>query len=1208
MSKSEAAGLSLTDAQRDGIERTDLSMAVTSGAGCGKTFVLTRRYLKALADDGAPDAPTRVVAVTFTEKAAIEMHQRVAAELTERIAATDDPEAKTLLGEWLNRLPDARISTIHGFCTSLLRAHAVDAGVDPGFAVLADAFDVQRMRGEVCGETVRAACQDVEGGAAELLGYFSYDQILGLLAELLEQRWRWSAADYADPAATEACWAARLADARQMLWDAFGPDAVRREVDALDAEPCDDRADKLAAYMREQLAAMRLLLDDPTERRPEAFAGLKSAGGKGGAKAWGSKDRVKDVRGRLKLLVDRFKKVGKCFSPLNDADALSARCLQTLTTLADEAARRYAVAKRRAGVLDFVDLLVLTRDLLRDVAVRKAVAGQIRHLLIDEFQDTDSLQHELLYAAVDCVGGSPPPGRVFFVGDAKQSIYRFRGAEVEVFAAAREAIGQANARNLDLSFRTHASGVELVNDMFGPLMGAGYEPLRAHRAERPPHSAAEVLLAEWRDGMGAAGMVADAARAMAGRIAEMIGAAEPIVWDRAAGQWRPVAAGDIAILLPRLQNTAPYEEALHDVGIDYYVVAGAGLFRQQEVFDLTNALRAIDNPLDDIALMGFLRGGMVGLDDNALLHLADVVGPPYRGKLRDAAVAGRLGAAAAARLTGAADVLDMLSARKDAHGVDELLGLLLGRTGFAATLLGQYQGRRKCGNVHRVAALARSARESGATLRQFVEFLMTQTFEEVRAEQAATEAEGGDVVRIMTIHKAKGLEFPVVFLGDLNYAPQQRRAMLGVRGSMGLTLKVSPDDGDADPQSWAVAAGLDSLREDGEKLRAFYVAVTRHSDYVAFVGAAQVDGDCYGKTGSMLRRLDDALGLADGMAAGEIRLADGAAVTARTVALKTKRRDRAKSWLDDLYARCDSPQALADLMATPAAKSPRADALPFLGSVDATGVERLAVTALAEFEHCPACFRWHYELRVPAAALATGRTVLALTSGPPVGGDAAGAMDAATAGTVFHRCMELLDFAAPQPAEHLMRRALAEQEVDIDPAPMARDLAGMINRLRSHELWPMLIGARRRLAELEFVSLTGRLELTGVIDLLCEDAAGTWHVVDYKSDRVACEHIAAHAERYELQMLIYAAAAGRFLRGLPDGDAPDGIDATLYFLRPGVSHVFDAAALTAGAAAERLAGIASRLTECRCTGHWPRRQDAACAHCRYSGLCKAGRE
>ncbi len=1190
--------LHLTDAQRAGIDRTDLSMALTSGAGCGKTFVLSRRYVKVLEDDGRPDAPTRVVAVTFTEKAALEMRQRVTAVLTDRLAQTADPRRRALLAEWLSRMSEARISTIHGFCSSLLTAYAVEMGLDPSFGVLADEYRRTTMLRRAIDDALRAAFDEPTEAQVELLDTCGHAQLVDMLGGAVAERWRWSKDDYADPEAILARWQHRAAVAMDAGWDAFATDAVRAELNALMATPCDDPTDKLAVHIREHGAAMADLLDRPAARTSEALDALKPSGNKGSADAWGGPEAKAAVQGTFKALVDRFRTMKLYTGGLNDTDRLAARCLVTLTDLAADAVRRYQRAKRAAGQLDYEDLLIDARDLLeRRPHVRREVAGNIRHLLIDEFQDTDALQARLLLLAVDAVdatAGVVAAGRGFVVGDAKQSIYRFRGAEVEVFQATGEAMGPRGQYALDLNFRTHAPGVRLVNRLFEPLMGRDYEPLRAHRGDCPPGPAAEFVLVEPRDD-NAAGRTEAMARGVAAAIAELLADGRPRVWDAAAGAWRVVRRGDIAILMPRLTQSAPYERALQEAGIDYYIVAGTGLFRQPEVYDLCNALRAIDNPLDDVAVMGFLRGGMIGLDDNVLAHVAAAGGPPYRAAWDDPALIERLSAGDLEALRLAGGLLKRLSAAKDTCGLDTLIERLLEATGFEAVLLARPHGRRRCGNLHRVLAHARSAQAGGATLRAFVEFLSTLTVEEIKAEQAATEAEVGDVVRIMTVHKAKGLQFPVVILPDLNFASGASPPPLNVRGTWGLTLRANDaSDPKADAsKAWQLATAQEAARDRAEAIRQLYVAVTRHQDHIVFVGAhQQAEGDRLGADGSALRHLDVALDLANALPDGAVDLGDGWTAPVRLIKPPTFGRTPARSRLDSLLANVDGPDALAAALA-PGRTKPAPEGFAHLATPAVAGIERIAVTGLVELATCPRAFHWHHELRVPTA-LPGG----AAAAERPAG-DGDGRLDAATAGTIFHRCLELLDIDNPQPPATLVARALADEGITAEAGPLAADLDAMLAALRAGELWTTLTGARRRLAELPFVTRIGPVEVEGIIDLLIETADGRWCVIDYKSDRVTAATAGARAAHYGLQMAIYASAAARRL-GLDDGN----VSAMLYFLRPALACPVDAAALEAAEVERQVTDLAERLAVCRATDHWPGCEDDTCESCRYGALCR----
>ena len=266
-------------------------------------------------------------------------------------------------------------------------------------------------------------------------------------------------------------------------------------------------------------------------------------------------------------------------------------------------------------------------------------------------------------------------------------------------------------------------------------------------------------------------------------------------------------------------------------------------------------------------------------------------------------------------------------------------------------------------------------------------------------------------------------------------------------------------------------------------------------------------------------------------------------------------------------------------------------ALEDAAAEEQAGRIELAVTALGDFAYCPMLYRWRYDLRVPQATESPARSE----------GDrprAAGSLDAATLGTLFHRCMELLDFARPQPAESLLAQAAAELglEGSADSAALAADLDEMLRRLRAHPLWADLAGAKQSFRELDFLMDAGPAVLRGQIDLLYQDAAGNWRIVDYKSDRVAAAEIETHAGRYELQMLAYAVAAARHVGRPPAG-------ATLYFLRPGACCELPLGSDAVASAERRIADLAGRVIKARRSGTFERQASGRCAGCPCEGLC-----
>ena len=1194
----------LTPTQRAAaIDRAAENIALRSGAGCGKTFVLAHRYAELLARSQADEPLSGLVALTFTDKAALEMAQRVRRMLAERLAGASAADQKRLR-RWLEDLPEARISTIHSFCASVLRSHAIEAGIDPSFAVCADELVTARMRAEAADEAVLSAVERGADDVAELVAAEGFGNLAGLVRWLVEHRAAYDKAAYADADAILARWRARADRDLREAWQRLqGDTRVLDSQAALEGLSCGDPDDKLAARIAWMTATTRALLADHAAWSEEALSGFEGGVGNIGRKdAWGSTQAASRARELARKHQAVMAEYARSAGLVGQADARAARALAALVRLAAQAEERHARAKQSRGLVDFDDLLVHARDLTRDnAAVRRAIGAGIDQLLIDECQDTDGCQMDLLLALLGRGRDeAPPAGKVFVVGDAMQSIYRFRGAQVEVFRDLCSRLGPDKQESLDVSFRTHAAGVAFVNHLFGRMMGPDYVPIRAHRQEVPPQPAVEILLAAGAEPIGSADeAVAVQAAATAERIAEMIRGAEKLVWDAGAGCWRGVRPGDIAILFARMTRSLDYERQLQLRGVPYYVLKGTGFFQQQEVFDVLNALRVIDNPFDDVALLGVLRSGMFGLDDGALMHLAEQLRPPYLPALTEALDAARpvggLSEGQGRVLAVACRLLDRLHRRKDAVGIDELIEEVLAAGGYEAALLSRREGRRRLGNVHMLIDRARSAAAGQLSLAGFIDEVHALTIDQSRSEQAAVGGEAEDVVRIMTIHKAKGLEFPVVFVPDLNAGQRTDHSSLLCRADWGLTYKArgEPDGGGKapDPLSHRRAAECEADDERRERVRQLYVAATRHRDHLVFVGADRRGGPsrlcpptCY------LAQMDEALGIGDAVDAGSsaIPYGDGeyeAALRAIVPAPPAAdRRDRPIGWT--MLQSVESGEDLAQRLVEAAEPGE----LPLLGPLPpSVGRVELAVTALSDFEACPMLYRWRYELRTP-----TG----------PHGPDAPPAEhlpDPLTLGTLCHRCMELLDFAKPQPAEALVRRAVAEMDPGeaVDEAAVALLLEEMLKRFARHDLRAALAAATETRRELPFVMRAGPAVLHGQIDLLYRHPEGTWRVVDYKSDRVGPEGVEAHARRYELQMLLYAAAVGRHL-----GQCPD--EATLYFLRDGRMAAIGITDQAAAAAVDRAAALAAALIEARRTGRFGRGPSQRCAGCAYGRLCGPG--
>ncbi|MCD6364300.1 MAG: UvrD-helicase domain-containing protein, partial [Planctomycetes bacterium] len=843
----------LTAAQQAAaIDRAGESLALLSGAGCGKTLVLSRRYTELLLSSDADEPMSRLVALTFTDKAAGEMIQRVRSELSAKAAQSKGRLRRKLLG-WLEQLSDAHISTIHSFCASVLRSFAIEANVDPDFAVCADNLLIEQMIADAVDDTLLKTIEAGHEGVAELLSRYSYDQLQQWVCDLVGDRTARTALDGRDPAKTLDHWRKMAVDCRRAAWKRLDTDTkIPAMIDRLAAFECANPTDKLLGPRDELLDAAREILASAAARTPEMFAAtVVKPGNAGSDKNWGGADSAKEVRHAIKALVEAIGDYAIYAGEIDERDEQAAKVLAVLAEMSDKACESFESAKRRAGLVDFTDLIERTANLLAsNPRVRSMLQGQIDQLLIDECQDTDQFQIDLLGMLVSLPGADEKRARskffgmgddeksaphkvfgvgddeksaphkvfgvgdgekrakgkfpvvgdgqksatakLFVVGDAKQSIYRFRGAQVEVFRDLCKRLGKGNCENLDVSFRAHAAGVEFVNKLFAPLMGDDYSPIRAHRKTCPDAPSVEILLARGADDkpvVSAEDAVTAQAAITAQRISEMIAGKEKLVWDASGASWRPARPGDIAILLSRTARSIEFERQMHLRDIPCYVVAGTGFFRRQEVWDVLNALAVVDNPFDDVAFFGVLRSGLIGLDDNALMRIAEAFDPPYLPQLPDSADALPAGFSDSQRrdLALATSLLHRLNRNKDAAGVDSIIEQLLDASGYEATLLGQFQGRRMLGNVRMLLDRARAAAGQGASLSLFLEQMDRLVMAEARHEQAAVVGEEEDVVRVMTIHKAKGLEFPIVFLPDINAAIPPETPHLLMRRDWGLT-------------------------------------------------------------------------------------------------------------------------------------------------------------------------------------------------------------------------------------------------------------------------------------------------------------------------------------------------------------------------------------------------------------------------------------
>jgi len=828
-------------------EAVDETLFVEAAAGTGKTTELIKRILRVIAT-GRADVHG-IVAVTFTEKAAGELKLRLRQGLEKERSDAVDPKVIERLDAAIQNLEEAHVSTIHGFCADLLRERPVEARIDPLFRVLTEG-QAQRLFNEAFDGWLQQQLEDPPEGVRRSLRRASrafrpgdVDED-GPIERLRRAGWElteWR--DFRGPWAREP-------------FDRAG--AIARLIELVHA--CAD-ASKNASYAGDNLS----LDTEPVRRLSREWRSVPISGPRA------SNPDLDGLEGHLiDLRRNRdFKRARKGSGPtyakgVTRAQVLAARdaLVEALADFqlkadADLAAvlhgelfgcvDQYERLKTREGAMDFLDLLLRARDLVvgNDV-VRRHFQGRFTRIFVDEFQDTDPLQAELLLllAADDpnetrWESVTPVRGKLFIVGDPKQSIYRFRRADVDTYMRVRRQLIDAGATPLELrrSYRSVPNIQRAVNAAFAPVMDgnpaalqAGYvplEPWRSDLAGQPslvalpvpePYSNRFVTAKKIEQCLpDAVGAYVDwLVRHSGWKVTERRNAETPV----------PIEARHICILFRRFVSygedvTRPYVDALEARSIRHLLVGGRAFHNREEIETLRAALMAIEWPEDQLSVFATLRGGLFAIGDEELLEYYEAARrfhpfrvpetlPPHLHPVRDALA-----------------LLASLHRERNRRPVADTISTLLGRTRAHVGFVLRPAGEQALANVLHVAELARQYEtDGGMSFRGFVDTLQVEASARQAAEAPILE-EGSDGVRLMTVHKAKGLEFPVVILADITarLTPYEAGRHIDARRQV-CALRI----GGWSPKELNDQRDNELGREKAEGERVAYVAATRARD------------------------------------------------------------------------------------------------------------------------------------------------------------------------------------------------------------------------------------------------------------------------------------------------------------------------------------------------------------------------------------------
>lgn len=1047
--------------QRDrAVSEFSLPVCVEAAAGTGKTRLMVDRVVEIIRRGHA--AIHEVVAITFTEAAAAELRAKIRRALEDQAHdEIQDDEQRARFQEAVANLDGAHIETIHAFAQSILKERPIEAGITPRFEVLdelAMKLDVEEAWDEWFAVALEEDASAVE--RALLLDFdFKWIKKIGMI----------------------------LNDNRDLL-NLKNPVAVFPNVDGyirslvvkageLDAlrEHCRSSTDNGRRQIDQISRYSAQLAPAKGEEALRIIAsGVKIDPSRGNQNNWDPPDRCREQKVICRELAASQETI---------RSELRSYALGRLITSLEEFPPWYEARRRREGRLDFDDLLVFTQRLLREHShVRRHFKQKFRFLLVDEFQDTDPLQVEIVFflseqiaeTASEWTSVNLEPGKLFVVGDPKQSIYRFRRADIAIYDEAKRIIEQTNkAIPIQQNFRCSSEIVEFVNRVFAkemqPELGiqADYIDLVGLEKRATPLAGARVAAMTPRDDYQSdtdRGRFMEA-RQVASLVEQIVGNWE-IETDDEPPVVRKATYSDIAILIPGRTGLEIYEEVFREAGLAYTHEGGWFFYQRQETRDLIAFLSALDNPGDNLAIVATLRN-IYGVPDEELLKFKNAGNDfDYLSKFQ-----------------GFANIADAFATLEAIHGTrnDVSLSALVDRciadTRLIEAALTRKGGHQAVANLRKFTQTARQFQlQGGATLHRFVGWLRQNRDLTAREGDSPFSEAPGEEVKLLTAHGAKGLEFNVVILANLGlalhrgnqeYIDRQHRTIHFKRTKPGNrkrlpTVFKSPGFDDAE--------ATESRRQHAEWIRVLYVAATRARDHLVISSFPNAWNE------------ESWLGL----------FADG---------------------LDDL------PVIHGEDLPIPSTTAPGQD-LP--GTADPAEMLAGRQEWLAQRAHLLESLPTAIVISPSATETKTLGAHVTTTSEDPI--PVSLVSEASRLGSAFHRVLEVVDLAAYDPAGlHSICNSVATEYGLTDRAMELLDLA---TNVLSSRLLTRALKADMVYRELPFSLPVQGVLVQGAIDLLFSEN-GHLVVGDFKSDNVTSAQAGDRAVKYRAQAALYTLACER---------------------------------------------------------------------------------
>ncbi len=1144
-------GVTFTKDQQSAIDLRDCNILVSAAAGSGKTAVLTQRVLTRLTTDEPPIDIDQLLIVTYTEAAAAEMRERIRDAI--ETALEMDPENLHLQRQ-STLVHRAQITTIHGFCLNVIRDYFHKIDLDPAFRA-AESGELELLKQDVLAEMLEEQYQE---GSPEFLKFIeSYvygeeDFVLKLYAHSRSypnpEEWLENCVQQYDVPTEEALEQTKLvqyimsrirteiAECVELVKQAIvisesegGPDQYR---DALDS-------DLLVLKSLQTAKDFRAL-----QERSQAVVWETLSRKKGVGVQEEKKDLVKGIRDRYKKIIDKLKAdflyddVSAMRQDLYDTKA----SVQMLVKLTQEFADRFRERKHRNNMIDFDDMLYYALQILTEKqgenfvpsGAAKEYQEKFVEVMIDEYQDSNLIQDTILRSVSRVQDGTP---NIFMVGDVKQSIYRFRLSMPELFMEKydtySENSGPSQKIDLHKNFRSRKSVLDSVNYVFEQIMGKNFGGIAYDEKASLVYGdtyqddrdcATEVCYVE-AEGFKRKDSMELEALAVAKKIKEIVGVQE--IYDRKTDSYRKAGYGDIVILLHTLKGWVDvFQRVLTEQGVPCYSSSKTGYFQVREIQMLLDYLRILDNPRQDIPFAAVLHSvfGHVTSEELAMVKSSASEGTLY--EMARAYAEQGADPTLREKLQTFLVQFESLRERVPYTAIHTLLWNIMEETGYDSYVAALPAGERRAANLDLLIDKAIAFESTSYKgLFHFVRYIDRLEKCEVDYGEAATSEDGVGVVQLISIHKSKGLEYPIVFVAEMSkrFVLNDAYAELVIHPTWGVGLPVV----DVEKRTKAATLMKRVIEKEiidetvAEELRVLYVAMTRAKEKLILIGALDKEGRYDAACQKLLGRKETMLPYSyisgarqyfDWIVPALYRRTKAVPITEQLILLEELFLAEAEEQFRDCVTKeellCQNPDAVYDAECKEAIQAQFSYVYPFLAEqkrAQKISVSELKKRAYQEEDEA------EEEVVIPLLPRFLQDTV---------------PMTGAMRGSAYHKCLECLDFTKEYDVSTLAReiQAMGDAEMAdcIEPSEILAFLNSAIGQRmkcaarqgKLHKEQPFVLG--------EFDSEVDLVQ--GIIDVYFEED-GEIVVLDYKTDRVSeAEEL---RERYQVQLDYYAKALSR---------------------------------------------------------------------------------